>query len=76
MTNSLLNTYAVDEVRAELGRQRVSQRSLAERMGLSQAQISERMCGNVPFRLPELEAVADALGVPVSQFLPVPARAA
>lgn len=75
MTKSLLNTHVVNEVRVEMARQRLTQRELAERLGLSQAQISERMCGTVPLRLPELEAIAGVLGVSPAKFLPEPAIA-
>jgi len=73
MTLNLADHVAA-EIRAEMGRQRGTgwnQRRLAEVLGLSQAQVSERMSGKVEFRMSELEQIATALGVPVAQFLPV-----
>jgi len=58
------------EVRAEMARQRVSQVALAERLGWIQQRLSRRMTGEVPFAVPELSAVADELGVPITKFLP------
>jgi len=74
MTQPLADHVAA-EIRAEMGRQHRSQRWLAEVLGLSQAQISDRYRGEVEFRISELEMAAVALGVPVAQFVPTPARA-
>lgn len=58
------------EVRAEIARQRrPTQRELGELLGLSQAQVSERVRGDVEWRISELALVADVLGVPITQFL-------
>ena len=70
MTQSL-SQYVAGEVRAETARQRVSQRALAEVLGLSQGQVSARMGGDVEFRLSELERIAVLLKVPITHFLPV-----
>lgn len=61
------------EVRAEMARQGVSQTALAERLGWPQPRLSRRLTDGktaVPFEVAELVAVADALDVPVIQFLP------
>ena len=58
------------EVRAELGRQRISQRQVGDAIGMSQAAAWRRLRGDVPFDIAELSAVAEFLGVPVTQFLP------
>lgn len=76
MTESLLLQRVVSELRAEMGRQGWKQRHLAEVLGLSEAQVSDRMRCRVAFNVPELEAIANALGVPVTQFVRAPARAA
>lgn len=69
MTSSLPQTAAT-EVRAEMGRQRMSQAALAELLGRSQTYVWRRLIGEVPFDLAELELIANKLGVPASQFLP------
>lgn len=56
------------EVRAELARQRVSQETFSQRIGMSQSTLSRRLTGEIPFDTTELARVAEALGVPVSQF--------
>lgn len=57
------------EVRAEMARQRVSQTALAEKLEVSQPYISRRLTGDVSFDVDELAAVAEALDVPLEQFL-------
>jgi transcriptional regulator with XRE-family HTH domain len=57
-------------VRAEARRKGVSQRWIAERLGLSQAQVWERMRGVVEWRTGELDRLAAALEVDVAALLP------
>jgi len=68
MTQPLAQRVAT-EVRAEMARQRVSQDALAAAIGMSQAAVSRRLSGDIPFDVAELEDVATALRVPISQFL-------
>jgi transcriptional regulator with XRE-family HTH domain len=70
-----LSEYVAREVRAEMARQGVSQRELAERLGFAQSGLSKRLTGQLTFRAEEWERIAEILGVPVTQFLPVPAAA-
>lgn len=63
------------EVRAEVGRQQLTHRGLAELLGLSQPQVTKRLNGVLPFDTAELDRVADVLGVPVDQFLVAPSVA-
>lgn len=69
------------KVRAELERQNVSYRELGRRLGKTISYVSRRLSEHpdVQFRMDELEDVAAALGVPVSQLLQAdtetPARA-
>ena len=42
---------------------------LARRLGITQAYLSRRLTGEVEFRISELQAIADELGVPVTQFV-------
>jgi transcriptional regulator with XRE-family HTH domain len=69
MANELALSIAA-QVRAELSRQMKPQRELVELLGLSQAQISERVRGDVEWRISELTLVAAVLGVPITNFLP------
>jgi transcriptional regulator with XRE-family HTH domain len=63
-----------------MARQGLSQVALAERLGWPQARLSRRISDGkhtpIPFDVAELNAVATALGVQISQFLPVAAPAA
>jgi len=76
MPTSPLLDVVMAEIRAELARQRMPQRRVAEELGLSEAQISERFLGRVPLDVPELERIARLLGVTVGHFLPASERAA
>ena len=65
------------EVRAEMGRQGITQTALAKRLGWLQNRLSRRIATDgkhplVSFTVGELIAVAAELHVPVMQFLPVP----
>lgn len=63
-------------VRAEMARRGVSQVALAEHMGKTQAAISARILGRVPFDINELTSVAAFLGVPLTALIPAPEAAA
>jgi transcriptional regulator with XRE-family HTH domain len=74
-----MSNTAVDvamNVRVELARRRVRQTDLAECLGLSQAAVSRRLSGAVPFDVNELAAAAALLGVPAASLLPVDQLAA
>lgn len=57
------------EIRAELARQRVTQTDLAERIGMPITPLRRRLSGETEISVNELAAIAQALGVPVEQFL-------
>lgn len=52
-------------VRAEMARARFSQQRIADALGLSQAAVSRRLTGEVPFSATELAVVAKLLNVRV-----------
>jgi predicted transcriptional regulator len=52
-----------------MGRQRVSQRRVAEILGISQPQVSARLRGKVAFNTEELGLLAAAWNVPAARFL-------
>lgn len=56
------------EIRAELARRRLSARRAAARLGWTQAYLSRRLNGDVPFDVKDIEALAGLLGVPPQQF--------
>lgn len=79
MTNALSVSVAAAvaaEVRAEVARKQISQDKLAAQVGCSRQALNRRLTGATPFDVAELAAIADALGVPVTQFLPTPERVA
>lgn len=74
---SPLTQRVAAEIRAELGRQQMSQRQLAEKLGIDQALVSRRLAAiNArPWTTDEIDRIASALGVPVDRLLGAPAGA-
>lgn len=64
MTVTYAQTVA-STVRAEMARANVKQSEMANVLGISQAALSRKTCARVPFRLDELQATADYLGISV-----------
>lgn len=64
-----LSTLAVDNIRAEMARRRMSQRDIAEAVGISQPSLSQKLANKRPIDLGELAAIAQALGVPAVDLL-------
>jgi len=58
-----------EEVRALMARRRVSQQTLATALGVSQAAVSRRTTGLVPFSVSQLCVVAEVLEVPVDTLI-------
>lgn len=58
-----------DLVRDALFHARVSQRTAAQRLGLSQAAISRRLSGDVDFTVSQLAEVAKMLDRPITAFI-------
>lgn len=57
------------EIRAQLARHRVSQRTLAERLGVNYMWLARRASGEVPATVGDLHLIADALGIEPDVFL-------
>lgn len=74
MTTGLSDIVAAN-VRAEMARRKISQRALADKIGISHASIYRRLRGELAFDVDELGAIADALGIDVRALLPEPADA-
>jgi transcriptional regulator with XRE-family HTH domain len=60
------------EVRAYLGRRRMSASKAARALGWSQVFISRRLTGDVAFNVDELAALAELLQVPIVAFFEGP----
>jgi transcriptional regulator with XRE-family HTH domain len=69
------NETVAAEVRAEMARQRRSQADIAAGLGWTQAFLSRRLNDDVAFSTDEIERLAGALGIPLSQLV-TPAQAA
>ena len=58
-----------DTLRAEMARRRITQTALAEALGLPQTQVSSRLRGATEWKVTELLAVAEYLGVTPASLL-------
>ncbi|WP_041760106.1 helix-turn-helix domain-containing protein [Pseudonocardia dioxanivorans] len=58
-----------EELRAQLGRKRVSGRELARRLNVSNQWTSQRTRGVVALNTAEMEAIASCLGITVGELL-------
>lgn len=68
MPKQLTETVAA-EIRAELARRNISRTDAAAALGISRNLLWQRLRGESPFTVDELEAMAELIGVPVSTFL-------
>lgn len=69
VTPGSLTHRVATEIRAELGRQQMSQSKLAEQLGIHQTAVSKRLIGTrYSFTTAELDRIAVILGVPVEQL--------
>ena len=64
-----LNDAIAAEVRAELGRQNISQTQLAIRLGWTKHRLNRRLRSISEFSTGELEQISGALNVPISDLL-------
>lgn len=69
-----LSELVAEEIRALMGRRRVSQAQLARRIGKTEMWVSLRLRGKQPIDLNDLELVADALQATVFDLMPEKVR--
>ena len=65
------STIVSAKIRGAMGETQVTQIALSQRTGMGQTLISERLRGQVPWRVDEVVHVARALGVPLQRLLPL-----
>ncbi len=56
-------------VKAAMAERHISQRALAQKLGVTQPTIFRRLSGDVDFSVSELTMIADVLGVPIEALL-------
>lgn len=61
-------------IRAQMARNGLYQFEVGLALGLSQAQISERLRGRVEFRLSEIERLAGLFGCSITDLLAMPSK--
>ncbi|MPZ27563.1 MAG: helix-turn-helix domain-containing protein [Micromonosporaceae bacterium] len=69
-----LNGYAAGEVRAMMARKRVTGRQLAQQLEVSHMWVSYRLTETTPIQLDDLQKIATALGVEITELLPPASR--
>lgn len=57
------------KIRGVMGENRCSQKELAKVLGLSQGSISNRLNGEVPLSIDELDAIAHRFDIPITDLL-------
>lgn len=63
-------TAIADKVRGVAAEKRFTQQRIAEVLGISRTQITERYQGRVPFTATEIFTLAEALDVPLGRLFP------
>lgn len=58
------------EVRAGMARKKITQRKLAEEIGLGLPTLSRRLNGHQPFTIDELLRISQVLGIAFANFFP------
>jgi transcriptional regulator with XRE-family HTH domain len=69
-----LSLRVAEEIRAWLGRRRMSQAQLARALGQSPMWVSDRLRGIQPIDLDAMERIARVLDIPVIELFPAPSR--
>ncbi|WP_010540412.1 helix-turn-helix domain-containing protein [Dietzia alimentaria] len=69
VSNTTPDQAVAMNIRAELARTGISQTAAARALGLADSSLSRRMNGRHSFRVSELYALADLIGVPVHAFI-------
>ena len=70
VTEALIVSAAVGaNTRAELARRKIPQARIADRLGISQQSVSERLNGKTRISVDELFSIADEIGVDVDVLL-------
>lgn len=69
-----LREYVAEEIRALLGRRKMSATQLAKLMGVSQPYVWRRMTSETAFDLDDLQRIATILGAEVTDLLPRPSE--
>lgn len=70
-----LREHVAEEIRVLLARRKMSATQLARLTGLKQSSLSRRMTGETAFDMDDLELIADALGITVTDLMPQQANA-
>lgn len=68
MEHGTLNRSIAAEIRVAMARRNLSQNRLAISLGWSQSQPSRRLGGQIAFNTEDLERIARALEIPVSEL--------
>ena len=63
------NAHVSAEIRAEMARQRLSQKELARRLGWSRAALSRRLTGGTSWSIDEADKIAELLGVRLRELV-------
>lgn len=69
LTRSTAYSSILDEIHAQMGRHRMTQVALAARLGQNQPWLNRRLMGHTPMTVPELEQIAAALDLTLTELV-------
>lgn len=64
----MVQSHVSANIRAEMARRGKTQADVAAVLGKRRQQVSQRLLGRVPFRLDELQTIAELLDVPLGSL--------
>ena len=70
-TREATNDYVAQELRAELGRKRLSMSEVARRLDVEQTWLYKRLTGQIPLRIGEVFEIADAVELPLERIIDI-----
>ncbi len=69
IVSNVSQSHVPANIRAEVARAGKNQADIAELLGITRQAVSQRMLGRVDFRISEITAIANYLGVPSSALI-------
>lgn len=60
---------ALERIKEEMARRKLSQRDIAERLGCSQGRVAKMMAGRVKLRVNDLALLAESVGLPLCETI-------
>lgn len=69
MTTTAVTATVIENIRAQMARKRLSQKDIADHLGVTQPAVSARLSGKTPIDVEELSKIADLLDLSAAELL-------